>query len=225
MRMRTVTFQLIGYHGDDLATGSQTAVLGRPVCAPGIAGYQHIPLQSGLPANLFGKFQVLRLQIPAAHQGNRRFLQQLLVAPKPQTPRRIQPQPVMDRLRIRFRHPAEDPALLPRAPLQVMLQKDHILQKSDDPLRHFQAVAHSGQVPAFQMPVLRDSWRGADPLGQGPHLGGGQRSPVGVSQLAGQQQETLLPGVQRNLRLGGAGALTSSSVRLPSSPRIMGRMA
>ena len=132
MRMRTVTFQLIGYHGDDLATGSQTAVLRRTVCAPGIAGYQHISLQGGLPANLFGKFQILRLQIPAAHQGDRRFLQQLLVTPKPQTPRRIQPQPVMDRLRIRFRHPAEDPALLPRAPLQVMLQKDHILQKSDD---------------------------------------------------------------------------------------------
>ena len=71
------------------------------------------------------------------------------------------------------------------------------------------------QLSGFKSPMAQN------PLRKSPQLGRGKGLPLRITQMAGQQQKTVIFH-QRNLRLGAGGALTSSLVSLPSSDRIIG---
>ena len=151
MPLGSVFFQLIRYNGDHFSPGSQTAVLRRPIGPSGIAGHQYIALPGGLAAHFFGEGQIIRRQLPAAHQGHRRLLQQLQLAAAPQATRRIQPQAVMDCLGVLLSHTADRMASQPLSPPQIMFQQNSIIQQSNNPLRHLQRIAQCRQIPAFQL--------------------------------------------------------------------------
>ena len=70
-----------------------------------------------------------------------------------------------------------------------------VLQELHNSLCHLHAVAQSHQIPGHQIPVLRIFAAILHPLGQDPELSHRQRTPHGIAQMAGQQQESpLRPG-------------------------------
>src|SRR5699024_10763080 len=94
--------------------------------------------------------------------------------------------------------------------------------QSDNPLRKSGVISQgrnilAGQISRTDCPI---------PPGhsgcQGTQLGRGQNFSIRISKMAGQEEESLFPGSQRNLRLGGAGVFTTSGVSVPSGPRHMG---
>ena len=107
---------------------------------------------------------------------------------------------------------------------EIVVQQSLVVQKHQDPLGLLRTVAQGAQILLCQVPVRSGAGHFPDPAGQYPELGCGQGAAGWIAQLAGQQKEAPLLGRQRKRLLGGVGALTISSVRLPSAPRIMGLM-
>ena len=109
--------------------------------------------------------------------------------------------------------------------MKQVIQQRFLTQQIHDPLRHIPAVPQRQQITLRQIPILTGISSIAHPGCQHPELGHGQGFALRIAKAAGQQQEASFRRSQRNRFLMGAGALTSSSVSTPSSPRSIGLMA
>ena len=86
-----------------------------------------------------------------------------------------------------------------------------------------EVIAQGNDIHDFQRAVQPGLFHKGCPLGKGAELGHSHGFSAGISQLLGQQQEALLPGIQRK-RFLITGWVTVCSVSDPSAPRSMGRI-
>ena len=106
---------------------------------------------------------------------------------------------------------------------QIFTQLIGSRQKSVDPFCRVCIITQCHEISNFQIPRRHISIGSLCTFGKVPELGNCQRFSFRISQLTGQQQETLFRAGQRK-RFLMTGAFTSSSVKVPSSPRSMGLM-
>ena len=106
--------------------------------------------------------------------------------------------------------------------IREVVKQSQLIQQINDPLRHLPPIPQGSQIRRSQIPVSIVNRHIPYPLGKGSKLCNRQHVSVRISQAAANEQEARLSPGQRNLLLGGAGVLTTSSVRLPSFPSNMG---
>ena len=215
-------YQLVGNHADDLAASFQAAFLRSPIRPTGIPGNQCQPLQCSLTPNFFRKQVVFLPQLPASHQRHCGGIEEPQITTAPQAAGRLPSQAESKQPRIVGTDSGNRNAALPLSPGQIPVQLRLLPQQIQNTPAQLLAAAHLPQVEFRQLPFPIPMGKGGNPCRQIPKLRVAQYPPLRISQMAGQQQKPTLPGDQRNLLLGGAGVLTSSTERLPSASITMG---
>ena len=155
----------------------------------------------------------LRIEFPHRKQGH--------ISPRPQHTGGIQSQTLAQQQRIGFADSCDGHTAGICGLPEIIIQHIFFRQQPDNSPGHLSAVAQNRQIPFAKLPVLRRHISAAHPVRQNTQLGHRQRLSLRVSQVGTQQQEARFPAGQRK-RFLITGALTSSSVRLPSAPRSMG---
>jgi len=125
------------------------------------------------------------------------------------------------RMRISFADPGEWTAVPEGSLLQISFEKGDLGKKGQDMFRSEKITADGNEVIHAELPILQGALHFLRLSGETAELGNRQWLSSRITQCLSQQQETLLPGGQRKRFLTGA-ALTSSSVKVPSSPKTMG---
>ena len=220
---KRLLLQAVCHHADDFPPCFQTCSLRSLIRAPGISGYQHIALLCNLTACFLRKGMVFHIQITTADYRNGRFSQQGNISLCPQNTGTVQPHAVADWYRIQWIEPCDGITIKTFRPAEVFPKLPGSGKQRKNMLCHTGMITQSrqirrGQIPGFFLPIAC-----LHPLGKFPKLGNCERFSARIPKVACQQEKPLLRAGQRK-RFLMTGAFTSSSVKLPSSPRSMGRM-